>query len=132
MNPKLKKYTAFFCVTVLLTVISCSSPQKERTINFEDSSWTSQIQNEHPRLFFNKQTFKSVRERALNEERELFDDMKARVDSLFGQEIVFKDPLVADGTQNLDHEYGTRAAEAAFVYLVTKDKSKKRIFMTFI
>ena len=48
--------------------------------------------------------------------------MKARVDALLGREIVFKDPLVSDGSQNSDHEYGTRAAEAAFVYLVTEDK----------
>ena len=99
-----------------------NQPKKERTINFDDGSWTSQILNEHPRLFFNKQSFKAIKDRALNEENELFGEMKDRVDALFGQEIEFKNPLLTDGTQNTDHEYGTRAAEAAFVYLVTKDK----------
>ncbi|MCL2743521.1 MAG: heparinase II/III family protein [Planctomycetaceae bacterium] len=89
--------------------------------NFKDS-WTYQVQEEHPRLFFNKQTFETVKKRALSEENKLFTEMKGRVDSLIGKEITFKDPLNIDGTQNSDHEYGTRAAEAAFVYLVTEDK----------
>lgn len=116
------KYSAIFFIFILLAVIFCSSRQENRIVNFEDDSWMSAILDEHPRLFFNKQSFKAVKERALNEESELFGEMKDRVDILHGEEIEFKDPLVRDGTQNTDHEYGTRAAEAAFVYLVTKDK----------
>ena len=108
---------------VILALFSCSSQQKQETNIFEDGiSWTNEIQKEHPRLFFNKQSFKAIKNRALNEEKELFGEIKGRVETLLGQEIEFKDPLVTDGTQNSDHEYGTRAAEAAFVYLVTNDK----------
>ena len=107
---------------LLLTIISCSFRQKERVVNFEGDSWTNAIRDEHPRLFFSKESFKAIKERALNEESELFGEMKDRVDALIEREIEFKDPLVRDGSQNSDHEYGTRAAEAAFVYLVTEDK----------
>lgn len=88
----------------------------------EDYSWMSKIQDEHPRLFFNKKSFKKIKERALNEESGLFGEMKNRVDLLIGQNIEFKDSLAKDGNQNKDHEYGTRAAEAALVYLVSKEK----------
>jgi heparin/heparan-sulfate lyase len=94
----------------------------QETSSDDHNFWLSKIRNEHPRLFFNKESFKQVRERALNEESALFAEMKSRVDALIGQEIVFKDSLVPDGTQNTDHEYGIRAAEAALVYLVSKDK----------
>ena len=107
---------------ILLAIGACSSPPKEGTSIFEDGSWTGKIQQEHPRLFFNRQSFKAIKNRALNEESELFGEMKGRADNLIGQDIEFSDPLVSDGTQNKDHEYGTRAAEAAFVYLVTNDK----------
>ena len=87
-----------------------------------DYSWTSGIKNEHPRLFLNKSIFPGVKARALNVEREVFEEMKTRVDVLIGRKIEFKEPLAQDGTQNSDHEYGTRAAEAAFLYLVLNDK----------
>lgn len=99
---------------------------------FKDDSWMESIQKEHPRLFFNKRSFETVRKRALNEESALFADLKARSDALLGKEIVFKDPLVADGTQNSDHEYGTRAAEAAFVYLVTGDEKYLELAKTIL
>ncbi len=89
---------------------------------FKDYSWMTKIPDEHPRLFFDKESFGEIKEKTLNDEREILDDMKSRVDVLFDQEIEFKDPLVRDGTQNSDHIYGTRAAEAAFLYLVLEDE----------
>lgn len=88
----------------------------------ENHSWVSSIRDDHPRLFFNKNSFNEIKERALNEEREIFDEIKNRVDLLIDQEIVFKNPLERDGAQNSDHMYGTRAAEAALVYLILEDE----------
>ena len=122
MNTRLNRLKCAAVSIFLLAVVACSSQQKEGTNSFEDGSWTSKIQKEHPRMFFNKESFKTIKNRALNEESELFGEMKGRIDALLGQEIEFKDPLVTDGTQNTDHEYGNRAAEAAFVYLVTQDR----------
>ena len=108
----------------------------QETSSDGNNFWLSKIRNEHPRLFFNKKSFKQVRERALNEESALFGEMKNRVDALIGQEIVFKDSLISDGSQNANHQYGIRAAEAALVYLVSKDKKylelSKRILIKLV
>lgn len=113
------KMKHLFFLGLIGLFLSCSG---QKTGSDGNDFWLSKIRNEHPRLFFNKESFKQVRERALNEESALFGEMKNRVDTLIGQPIVLKDSLVPDGTQNTDHEYGTRAAEAALVYLVSNDK----------
>lgn len=98
---------------------NCQNPDEKI---YENYSWMAGIRDDHPRVFFNKRSFKQVKKRALNEEKELFMEMKGRVDEMMGQKVEFTDPLVPDGTQNRDHMYGTRAAEAAFVYLVSEDE----------
>src|SRR5690554_2131529 len=92
------------CLGVTLIAGACSG--QKSNIN-ENYSWVNKIQNDHPRLFFNKDSFKEIKERALNDEREIFEEMKNRVDELIDKKIEFKDPLVPDGTQNSDHMYGT-------------------------
>ncbi|MHB9029009.1 MAG: heparinase II/III domain-containing protein [Candidatus Latescibacterota bacterium] len=67
------------------------------------------IRKDHPRLFFNKDTFPKIKARALGEERADFDRIKARMDKL----------LTADSLASND--YGSPASEAAFVWLVTED-----------
>ncbi|MFC1650274.1 hypothetical protein ACFL2X_01750 [Candidatus Latescibacterota bacterium] len=64
---------------------------------------------DHPRIFFNADTFPAIKKRALNEESELFSRMKARSDKLILETEESKD-------------YGIPAAEAAFVYLVTGEE----------
>ena len=88
----------------------------------KDYSWENRIRADHPKLFFNKNTFPAIKERALNAEKDIFVGMKNRVDLLFGQKPEFPDPLAIDGQQNSNHTYGTLAAEAAFVYLILEDK----------
>ncbi|MBI3945949.1 MAG: hypothetical protein HY321_08520, partial [Armatimonadetes bacterium] len=68
------------------------------------------IRTDHPRLFFNAETWPAVKERALTAERALFDQMKARVDA-----------LSIDDTRA--GNFGVQAMEAAFVYRVTGDRS---------
>lgn len=64
------------------------------------------IRRDHPRLFFNSDTWPAVKSRALGRDRALFDEMKARVDALPAE-------------LGEDTDYGTRAAEAAFVFRAT-------------
>ena len=110
----------FFLFLFLIGILTCCKKPKENI--YENYSWISEIRDDHPRLFFNKKSFKQIKNRALNDEHELFREMKSRVDLMIGQKIEFSDPLEPDGTQNADHMYGTRAAEAAFVYLVSEDE----------
>ena len=111
------------CFTLITALCSCKNGGSDSNKDpYSDYLWQENIRMDHPRLFFNKSTFRDVKERAMNEESALFDEMKARVDNLIGQKIEFKEPYVKDGTQNSDHEYGFRAAESAFLYNVLKEE----------
>ncbi|MBM3498916.1 MAG: hypothetical protein FJX74_09625, partial [Armatimonadetes bacterium] len=70
--------------------------------------WVSEIHPDHPRLFFNAETFPRVRERALGPESAWYGRRKATVDKL----------LAELGDQPEVKEHGQDAAMAAFVYLV--------------
>ncbi|MGD8238161.1 MAG: heparinase II/III family protein [Armatimonadota bacterium] len=75
--------------------------------------WAAGIRTDHPRLFFNADTWPAVRARALGPERDWYDYIKARVDRL--QEQIGDDP-----TPEV-RELGYEAAQAAFIYLMTGD-----------
>ena len=101
-----KNMIYFFWFPALCLAVGCSiqdAPPREK------GDWKSMIRADHPRLFFNRETWPAVKARALNEEAQLFEGIKARVDELAGEEIESRD-------------YGTRAAEAAFVFLVTEEE----------
>lgn len=72
------------------------------------ADWISRIRSDHPRLFFNRETFPAVRARALKEEAPLFQGMKARVEQRLAESVAAQD-------------YGVEAAEAAFVFLITRE-----------
>jgi hypothetical protein len=97
----------------------CKNPPSDV---YENDAWIGEIREDHPRLFFNKGSFKKIKERALNEEQALLGEMRNRIDLLIGQTIEFSDPLAPDGSQNADHLYGTRAAEAALLHLIFDDE----------
>ncbi len=109
-------------ILLLIFIIFLTGCKSQKADYFEGYSWTSKIRDDHPRLFFNKNSLPDIKEKALNEERDIFDEMKNRVDALIGQEIKFEDPLIRDGTLSGDHHLATKAAEAAFVYLILEDE----------
>jgi heparin/heparan-sulfate lyase len=76
--------------------------------------WTDAIRNDHPRLFFNFETWPQVRQRALGEERQWYNYIKGRVDSLIKRE--------GDKDAFDIKEYGQEAAWSAFIYLVTAEQ----------
>lgn len=74
------------------------------------------IRTDHPRLFFNAETWPAVKARALTVEQAHFNQMKARVDRIPLEEIRSGDWASPD--------YGSAQVgvmEAAFVYRVTED-----------
>ena len=74
------------------------------------------VRTDHPRLFFNAETWPSVRERALTVEKAYFDRMKAKMDSIALEEIRSGDWASPDfGSGQVG------VMEAAFVYRVTGD-----------
>lgn len=71
------------------------------------TAWTARIRRDHPRLFFNADTWPGVRERALGPERATWDRLRQRVDAL--------PPDPPDGDHGID------AAAAAFAWRMTGD-----------
>lgn len=69
--------------------------------------WTGNIRADHPRLFFNADTWPGVKARALGEEREWYDRLKRLVDT-----------NLARPRPDEPRDQGVEAARAAFVYLV--------------
>ncbi|MFC1719046.1 heparinase II/III family protein [Candidatus Poribacteria bacterium] len=75
--------------------------------------WTRKIHSDHPRLFFNTDTWPEVRKRALGDEREWYLRFKRRVDNL-------AEDLANDANPE-PRDRGQQAAWSAFVYLVTEE-----------
>ncbi|MEK7408985.1 MAG: heparinase II/III family protein [Acidobacteriota bacterium] len=86
---------------LLLLLTACLSLAAE--------NWQSLIRRDHPRLFFNRDTWPAVKAHALGPEAATFAALKARVDELAAK------PLEAA-------DYGAQAAEAAFVFLITDEQ----------
>lgn len=75
--------------------------------------WTKQIRPDHPRLFFNADTWPAVRQRALGAERKWYESVQGRVDRTWRQ--------LQDARRAEPSELGPEAAQAAFVFLMTDD-----------
>ncbi len=76
--------------------------------------WVGKIRPDHPRLFFNAETWPAVRARALGPERAWYDRVKRRVDGLVRDR--------AAPTKGEPRDLGVEAAAAAFVHLVTGEQ----------
>ena len=74
--------------------------------------WTAKIRSDHPRLFFNADTWPAVRQRALGAERQWYSYIKGRVDRLKAE----------SGSEVEPGELGPQAAWAAFVFRMTGDE----------
>ncbi len=98
-----------------------------------DNSWIEGIRKDHPRLFFNSDSWPAVKSRALNEENAWYGELKARVDNYpanpTGESQRMENGLVEkpDGSVEMvsmpkPRDWGVEAARAAFVYLVSGEK----------
>jgi heparin/heparan-sulfate lyase len=97
--------------------------EEEETIDpneniYQNFDWIRKIKLNHPRLYFNDNTLPEVKSRALNEEKALYETIKIRIDRLTGQTIELENPLAENSS---DHQLANRAAEAAFLYLITDE-----------
>ena len=76
--------------------------------------WASNIRTDHPRLFFNAETWPQVKARALGAEREWYESIKGRVGKLLAQ--------YGDDSEPEARERGPESAWAAFVYRMTGER----------
>ena len=89
-------------VALLLLIFSAAHGQ-------QPGDWTKKIRSDHPRLFFNADTWPAVKQRALGAERKWYEYIKSRVDKLKGESLETAEP----------RELGPQAAWAAFVFRMT-------------
>ena len=75
--------------------------------------WAAKIRTDHPRLFFNAETWPAVRARALGAERAWYEQFKGRVDRLAAELAKQESPAARD--------LGPEAAWSAFVFLATDE-----------
>jgi len=100
----------------------------------EGDGWVSKIRKDHPRLFFNSDTWPQVKARALGPAKEYYDRVKRRVDKYpddpKGPDVqpVSEHPVTIGGkTYQMTRwspikEWGPQAAQTAFVYRMTGDR----------
>jgi heparin/heparan-sulfate lyase len=106
IDPNWGDKMMYFSIRLLLavTIVTAAAAQ----------DWKSRIRDDHPRLFFNEGSWPAVKARAVGEESATFKDMRSRVDELVATQIDIDD-------------YGTQAAESAFVFLVTGNRDYLRL-----
>ncbi len=99
---------------VLLLIFVACSLGVTATDAAEMPEWTRSIREDHPRLFFNAETWPAVQKRALGAEKAWYSMLKERVDRLAERSKT--------GRELDTRDYGREAAWSAFVYRVTNDK----------
>ena len=105
--PNLQRVN-IICLVVTIIFFGVFSVHADIPQNPVPAELKSILRSGHPRIFFNADTFHAVKSRALNEDADIYNAMKARVDKL--------------GATELDSaDYGMQASETAFVWLVTED-----------
>ncbi len=102
----------FLCILLCMTF---AAPVR----GTELPEWTQKIRRDHPRLFFNSDTWPSVRKRALGAENAWYRSIKKKVDS-----VGKRNPESKEGEAQ---ELGPQAAWAAFVYRVTGEEKYRKI-----
>jgi heparin/heparan-sulfate lyase len=110
LRPQGRKISSA-CTLIVLSLAACIMSDKGYAAE-ELPEWTRLIRKDHPRLFFNSDTWPAVRRRALGKERQWYLSIKARVDRL-------ADAAAARETLET-RDYGQQAAWSAFVYRITE------------
>ena len=105
MNGSLRLHSVLLMSLMLIPAVSLGG---------ELPDWTDAIRADHPRLFFNANTWPQVRERALGAEREWYQSVKDRADRLLSRLKGVDKPK--------PQELGPEAAAAAFVFLITEER----------
>lgn len=85
-----------------------------------DYEWMNSIRNDHPRMFFNSTDISLIVNNSMLFESSVYGGMQRRIERLIKKGIVEpKDELNAN---NPMAQYGYRAADAAMLWVITKDK----------
>ncbi len=120
------------CIVLLVFGLLAGAFSQAGTVSAAEQ-WIGAVRNDHPRLFFNAETWPAVKARALFEEAAWFAELKEMADGYpadpqpGSRREDNADRRRADGTVETiklprPTEWGVQAGRAAFVYLVTGDR----------
>jgi hypothetical protein len=96
------------CLPILTLSLAAAQPAKPLP------KWTQQIRQDHPRLFFNQDSWTQVKARALGQEKVWYERTKKAADNLATK--------LSKATSTPPKDYGPDAARTAFVYLMTGEE----------
>lgn len=97
----------------------------------KNDGWMGKIRGDHPRIFFNRDTWPAVKERALGPARDYYDQLKQRVDGYpdeptgdSGGAVFFREESIGGKTYEMPTfepatEWGVQALESAFIFWMT-------------
>ena len=107
--------TTIALIAALLLGAACAIAQ-----DADPHAFIAKIRPDHPRLFFNADTWPTIKQRALGERREHFDKLKAYANGPMptGDWIPIDNPPPRPGSELAIHDYGRLVAACAFVYRV--------------
>lgn len=114
-------YAAIPCTLALIPAFGAAAGDAD--------AWIAKIRRDHPRLFFNAETWPAVKERALTVCREDYEKVKAFAESKpSGSEwSVIERPAPRPGTTTEVRDWGDRLMAAAFVYRIEPDPQRLRM-----
>lgn len=105
-------------LTLLMSLLFISTTAFAQ-LKADDYGWIGSIRNDHPRLFFTSEDVPTIVNNSMLFEERTFTMMKRRVDRLINKGFEFKNELKEN---NPNAQYGYRAADAAMLWVITKDK----------
>jgi len=110
MSPSLLASGRRVLLVALVAIYSFAiAEERER-----HGQWTSRIRGDHPRLFFNRETFPNVRARAIGPAKQQYDKLKKQVDGLVTK--------WGSNPPSRPADYGYDAAKIAFVFWMTGEQ----------
>lgn len=105
----------------LLAIIVAISASVSAQPKIGDYEWMKQIRTDHPRMFLTAEEIPQIVLTARSFESTTFRFIQRRIDKLIAQPPVFQNELARTGENNNVAQYGYRTAEAAMLWLITKD-----------
>ncbi len=120
---------SFILIILMLSITLEISPS---LAGESENEWIEKIRRDHPRLFFNQDMWPEIKERALNEEKEWYEELRQRVER-YPDNPTTKSTREDYAYQQTDDEgyetvrvprpteWGRESMECAFAYLMSKD-----------
>lgn len=111
----MKQYLLLIATLLFATVSSAQIKEGDR-------EWLGHIRHEHPRMFLTSEDIPQIAHAARSYENHTFRSMQRQVDNLIKSGVTFTNELASTGESTRNDRYGDRVADAAMLWLITKDQ----------